>query len=208
MLLYRRRRFTDLLTRQRRLPFGSKLQNHALNHRLNEEFKRFFPHVEALPVIRDVQTNRYWFNENLLELRDGAQVINLAEVILQIIDQYIQTKQNSFRMFLETCERLQEIPNADDESAFGFIQTLLAPEADARIFEIVSYAILRYYYYDQRVYFGYDPDHLQEQHLLLFKTGRTNANDGGIDFVMRPLGRFFQVTETFDFKSTFWTSKK
>ncbi|HEC1582061.1 TPA: hypothetical protein R1X64_000968, partial [Campylobacter upsaliensis] len=29
----------------------------------------------------------------------------------------------------------------------------------------------------------------------LYKTGRTNANDGGIDFVMRPLGRFFQVTE-------------
>ena len=23
-----------------------------------------------------------------------------------------------------------------------------------------------------------------------------NANDGGIDFVMRPIGRFFQVTET------------
>jgi hypothetical protein len=32
----------------------------------------------------------------------------------------------------------------------------------------------------------------------LYKTGRTNANDGGIDFVMKPLGRFFQVTETLD----------
>ena len=31
--------------------------------------------------------------------------------------------------------------------------------------------------------------------MQLFKTGRTNANDGGIDFVMRPVGRFFQVTE-------------
>lgn len=29
----------------------------------------------------------------------------------------------------------------------------------------------------------------------MYKTGRTNANDGGIDFVMRPVGRFFQVTE-------------
>lgn len=37
----------------------------------------------------------------------------------------------------------------------------------------------------------------------LYKTGRTNANDGGIDFVMRPLGRFFQVTETLDFKKYF-----
>ena len=39
--------------------------------------------------------------------------------------------------------------------------------------------------------------------LQLFKTGRTNANDGGIDFVMTPLGRFFQVTETLDVKKYF-----
>lgn len=37
-----------------------------------------------------------------------------------------------------------------------------------------------------------------EESLVLYKTGRTNANDGGIDFVMKPLGRFFQVTETVD----------
>jgi hypothetical protein len=37
-----------------------------------------------------------------------------------------------------------------------------------------------------------------EETLILYKTGRTNANDGGIDFVMKPLGRFFQVTETID----------
>jgi len=37
----------------------------------------------------------------------------------------------------------------------------------------------------------------------LYKTGRTNANDGGIDFVMKPLGRFFQVTETLDVKKYF-----
>src|SRR5690606_37979292 len=35
------------------------------------------------------------------------------------------------------------------------------------------------------------------------KTGRTNANDGGIDFVMKPLGRFFQVTETVDVNKYF-----
>ena len=37
----------------------------------------------------------------------------------------------------------------------------------------------------------------------MYKTGRTNANDGGIDFVMRPLGYFFQVTETLDVKKYF-----
>ena len=46
-------------------------------------------------------------------------------------------------------------------------------------------------------------DSLNKENLKLYKTGRTNANDGGIDFVMRPLGRFFQVTETLDFKKYF-----
>ena len=48
-------------------------------------------------------------------------------------------------------------------------------------------------------------DKLNTENLKLYKTGRTNANDGGIDFVMKPLGRFFQVTETLDFKNTFLT---
>ncbi len=46
-------------------------------------------------------------------------------------------------------------------------------------------------------------DKLNKENLKLYKTGRTNANDGGIDFVMKPLGRFFQVTETLDFKKYF-----
>jgi len=46
-------------------------------------------------------------------------------------------------------------------------------------------------------------NNLNKESLKLYKTGRTNANDGGIDFVMKPLGRFFQVTETLDFKKYF-----
>ena len=49
---------------------------------------------------------------------------------------------------------------------------------------------------------------LSKEQLKLFKTGRTNANDGGIDFVMKPLGRFFQVTETLDVKKCFLDSDK
>jgi len=44
---------------------------------------------------------------------------------------------------------------------------------------------------------------VEEEALILYKTGRTNANDGGIDFVMKPLGRFFQVTETTDVRKYF-----
>ncbi|MGO8763713.1 MAG: type II restriction endonuclease [Limisphaerales bacterium] len=80
---------------------------------------------------------------------------------------------------------------------------MLAPNRDARLFEIVSFAILKFFYHDQTVYFGYDLNKLTKEQLKLFKTGRTNANDGGIDFVMKPLGRFFQVTETLDVKKYF-----
>ena len=74
---------------------------------------------------------------------------------------------------------------------------------DARLFEIVSYSILKYYYNNIAVFFGFDKENILEDNLKLYKTGRTNANDGGIDFVMKPLGRFFQVTETVDFKKYF-----
>ncbi len=84
-----------------------------------------------------------------------------------------------------------------------FIKQILAPTVDARIFEIVSYSILKYYYSDRSIYWGYEVDQLQQENLKLFKTGRTNANDGGIDFVMKPLGRFFQVTETVDMNKYF-----
>lgn len=43
---------------------------------------------------------------------------------------------------------------------------------------------------------------------MLYKTGRTNANDGGVDFVMKPLGRFFQVTETLDVRKYFLDVEK
>ena len=87
---------------------------------------------------------------------------------------------------------------------------MLAPNVDARLFEIVSYSILKFYYKDihKHIVWGYIGEELQEDYLHLYKTGRTNANDGGIDFVMRPLGRFFQVTETLDFKKYFLDIEK
>ena len=42
----------------------------------------------------------------------------------------------------------------------------------------------------------------------MHKTGRTNANDGGIDFIMQPIGRVFQVTEVLDFKKYFLDIEK
>ncbi|MBI5383175.1 MAG: restriction endonuclease [Verrucomicrobia bacterium] len=195
--------FTKLFQRQRQLPFGSKLQNHALNDRLNGEFRKFFPTCEFTPIVRDVQTNRYWINLNLLRVRVGRQSCDLAASVIAIIDAYIQAKRTAFDAFIQTCLKLKTLTASAPSEAEAFILDLLAPNRDARLFEIVSFAILKFFYHDQTIYFGHDLKHLVQERLRLFKTGRTNANDGGIDFVMKPLGRFFQVTETLDVKKYF-----
>jgi len=192
--------FTNLFKRQRELPFGKKLQNHALNHRMNQEFKKYFPICDYIPILRDSNTNRYWFNENILKVIVDGETLNLAKTIIQIIDSYVETKKEAFEKFIQFCESAQKLPETE---VINFITTLIEPTVDARIFEIVSYCILKYYYHNQIIYWGFEIDKIKEDNLKLYKTGRTNANDGGIDFVMKPLGRFFQVTETVDVKKYF-----
>lgn len=200
---YEGAQFSKLFKRQRELPFGGKLQNHGLNDRLNGEFRKYFPQVDAQPILRVVETKRYWINEKLIALSLGKKTFNIAEAIIEIINAYASTKQASFAAFIKTCEQLRDISKKKNEKVEEFVLGLLAPNVDARIFEIVSYAILKYFYHDQTVYFGFQLDNLEKSPLILYKTGRTNANDGGIDFVMQPLGRFFQVTETLDVRKYF-----
>lgn len=200
---YEGAQFSRLFKRQRELPFGRKLQNHALNHRLNEEFRKFFPQVDAQPILRVVETKRYWINAKLMVPTLGRKAFNLARPIVEIIEAYAAMKQASFKGFIQTCLKLRKVSTRKGKGVEDFVLGLLAPNVDARIFEIVSYAILKYFYHDQTVYFGFQLDELEESPLMLYKTGRTNANDGGIDFVMKPLGRFFQVTETLDVRKYF-----
>lgn len=203
---YKGAEFTNLMKRQRELPFGQKLQNHALNNRMNDEFFKFFPlkkEESMYPIIRNLTTKRYWINENYLIINVGKKKINIAEDIIQIIDDYIKVKQENLNQFIVQCETLQNLEDENGAEVEEFILSLLAPNVDARLFEIVSFSILKYYYIDIKIYWGYTLENLKEDNLHLYKTGRTNANDGGIDFVMKPLGRFFQVTETLDFKKYF-----
>ena len=195
--------FNKLFSRQREMPFGGSLQNHALNNRVNSEFQKYFPNSDFIPILRNLETKRYWINENLLKINVGKFKYNLAESILEIIDAYIKTKQDAFERFVKTCEELQLVEKSTPSKVREFIAGLLAPNVDARLFEIVSFSILKFYYHDQKIIWGFEIDKLATENLKLFKTGRTNANDGGIDFVMKPLGRFFQVTETLDFKKYF-----
>ena len=195
---YEGAKYTDLLNRQRQLPFGKKLQNHALNHRLNQEFKKYFPLQDIAPIIRDISTNRYWINEGLLKIGTNGQVVNICRPVLEIIKTYVAARMKSFEQFIEACQELQKVKYSNASEANKFVRDLLRADVDARIFEIVSYAILKQHYMDKIIYWGWNRDELNEELLTLYKTGRTNANDGGIDFIMRPLGRVFQVTETVD----------
>lgn len=205
---YEGARFSDLFRRQRELPFGQKLQNHALNTRLNDEFRKFYPSIDKEPIIRDVARQRYWIHEDLLTIAvrgdDGKEhQFNLATAIMDIINAYVATKKEAFESFIETCKQIAALTHKDTTAVVQFIQDQLQPNVDARVFEIVSFSVLKADYGEKTLFWGWSRDALTEEALTLYKTGRTNANDGGIDFVMKPLGRFFQVTETVDVNKYF-----
>lgn len=203
--MYKGVSFTDFINKQRQLPFGQKLQNHAINNRINDDFKKHFikSGFMGVPIIRDIETCKYWINEELLLINIGGYTINIAQTILNVIDKYIDVKARTFEEFFNECRYYMENTQTSVEEARDFILKQLNPEVDARIFEIVSFAILKYYYINHKTMIGLDKDSLEEKSLSLYKTGRTNANDGGIDFVMTPIGRFYQVTEVLDFKKYF-----
>jgi hypothetical protein len=204
---YEGARFTDLFRRQRELPFGAKLQNHALNARLNDEYAKYFPTSDLRPILRDQTEQRYWVNERLLVVTVGTgrdkREVNIAEAIIEIIDEYVAAKRSAFEQFIAACEKIATLSETDPGDAIAFVESQLQPNVDARVFEIVSFAILKAHYGEQSIYWGWTADALQQDFLVLYKTGRTNANDGGIDFVMKPLGRFFQVTEIIDVNKYF-----
>ena len=139
----------------------------------------------------------------MLHVSVGRDRFNVSRIILRVIDRYVQIKRDSFSQFINDCERIQQASGSEYNEVAAFVRQLLSPEKDARIFEIVSYAILKAHFATEAIFIGWTLDAINEEALRLYKTGRTNANDGGIDFVMKPLGRFFQVTETLDVKKYF-----
>ncbi len=185
---YKGAKFADLFTNQRKLPFGEKLQNHNLNNRCNDEFRKFFNSMSSeVPIRRDLGTRRYWINEKLLIIKVDSKRYNIAKSAIGIIDAYIAERINKSSIFLKTCLKFDK--NFDKAKFIEFVKVQLTPTADARIFEITSFVILKNYY--------------SISSKILYKTGRTNANDGGIDFVLTPDGRFFQATEVLDFRKYF-----
>jgi len=180
--------YTKLFVFFRGLYGGEKLQNHALNSRVNGEFKNKIVQESGneLIVIND---GKYALHIDYLYV-DGFDISRIA---IRIIEEYIQLLAAKDSKLISDIEELINMKSPDNKRAK--IAELLNEQSEARIFEIISYSILKSHYKNTKVFFGFSREELSEQYLMLYKTGRTNANDGGIDFVMRPLGRFFQVTE-------------
>lgn len=179
--------YTQLLTFCRSLYGGSKLQNHALNSRVNFEFHNKFP--AAINDLIISNNGKYLLHIDYLYVDS----LDISKTCCSIIERYIQLISDKDRELAQILEHLQTLTEISSKKAH--LRELLNEETEARIFEILSYSILKNHYKNTTVYFGYSPESLCRETLHLYKTGRTNANDGGIDFVMRPLGRFFQVTE-------------
>ncbi|WP_447905672.1 hypothetical protein [Stenotrophomonas sepilia] len=198
-------RFTDLLARMRALPFGSKLQNHPLDNRLNDEFGRQLGVDGDLLPVRAATVGGQkarTISEGLLA-HDGTDPIAVAQVVVEVVKTYIELITANQSSALEEIQAIETL-----EDLAEFFDGAFAPNSDARLFEIASYVALAEHYRGQTVLIGSSADTLERKPLALFRTGRTNANDGGIDFVLQPLGRFFQVTETLDFRKYFLDFEK
>lgn len=170
---------------------GAKLQNHALNNRLNTEFVNKVKGTDKELLI--INGSKYLIHPDYIYVGD----FDITKTVIKIIEKYIELlKYKDFKLSndLEELSKMKEIDEKKKK-----LESLIENDSEARIFEIISYAILKNHYKNQYIYIGTKMTSIRKKSLELYKTGRTNANDGGIDFVMRPVGRFFQVTEVDNF---------
>ena len=188
--------YTKIFNYMRGLYGGSKLQNHALNSRVNGEFANKIASDSAKQLIL-INDNRYLLNPAYLYVGD----VDISTIVIEIAEKYISLLREKDNALSTVLIKLKSLSDPVEQKTT--IAKLLTDDSEARIFEIVSYAILANHYKKTKIFIGYNPTQLEERYLQLYKTGRTNANDGGIDFVMKPLGRFFQVTEVDNYDKYF-----
>ena len=193
--------YTSLLEFQRKQYGGEKLQNHGLNSRVNGEFiNKIAIDKEKNPII--INDGKYLIHPDYLYI-DGKDT---TKVILEIIEKYQNILINKDNKFTGILNDILTMNSSSDKKKA--LKSILNEDTEARIFEIISFAILEAHYKNNNVYIGFDLNKIEKKNLSLYKTGRTNANDGGIDFVMRPLGRFFQVTEVDNYDKFFLDMEK
>jgi hypothetical protein len=192
--------FTQLLARMRLKPFGSKLQNHPLDNRLNDEFRRQHNFEGEMLPVQSGETSQgktRKISEILLQYGE-TNPLQLSKFIVRVVNEFSQIMESGELEYIEIIKNLKT-----NEQIIKFFEDIFKPSSDARLFEVASFCVLKYYYSNKSLEYRDEDGKIKNTKLKLYKTGRTNANDGGIDFVLKPLGKFFQVTETLDFKKYF-----
>jgi len=192
--------FTELMGRMKNMPFGTKLQNHPLDNRLNDEVRRQYNvSDEMLPVqpadLGNGKKARKISTALLSE--NGMNPTETAKFVVSSIKKYIEIINDNQTAYLNEIEATKM-----DYEVVKLIEKGFEHNSDARLFEIISFALLHLHFKQTQVITIIN-DIKKTEDLCLYRTGRTNANDGGIDFVLKPIGKFFQVTETLDFKKYF-----
>lgn len=168
---------------------GNKIQNHALNNRLNNEFANKIMKGKMAKELLIINGSKYLIHVDYIYVDN----IDISKTVIKIIETYISLLKAKDTLLATSLEELFKITDFNVKK--NKIDVLLEEKSEARVFEIISYAILKNHYKNSYIYIGTTRFNVKKEYLKLYKTGRTNANDGGIDFVMKPLGRFFQVTE-------------
>lgn len=196
------------------IPGCSKIQNHPANQRLNEDYKKYYGRDDTYgPVNRiPIEGRRgttYKINHGLLEPTGDADLNKkeLAELMIDILELYFYFREYGDIRVVEKCEELKENPLENEEEIIKFLDNTVN-QKDAREFEVASFVILKGWFATKSVMFGESRSQVEEHQLELYKTGSVNANDGGIDYVLTPVGRFFQATQNFKFDKYFLDIEK
>lgn len=189
-------KYSDLFQFQRQQYGGAKLQNHGFNNRAITEFSNKTHTDLTKPLIINNNGN-YLIHPDYIYVNG----IDIVPTVLKIIKRYQKLLYDKDHEFENKLKDLLAETSAENQKKE--LLSLLTEDSEARIFELISYSILETHYKKEHIFIGYTREEIEKRALQLYKTGRTNANDGGIDFVMRPLGRFFQVTEVGNYDKYF-----
>ena len=118
---------------------GNKLQNHAFNNRLNAEFANKIaknPSKELLVI----NGSKYLLHIDYLYVNN----IDVSKTAIKIIEKYIELLKEKDLQLSNNLKKLLELNDFEEKKKL--IEELVEEKSEARIFEIISYAILKNHY--------------------------------------------------------------
>ena len=153
--------FTKLFYFCRSLYGGEKLQNHALNSRVNGEFLNKFPD-EIEPIIID--NGKYSLHIDYLFVNGK----DISKAINRIVEKYIEILIEKDSTLMKTIEELSTVDDVGIKKEK--IKEMLNSRTEARVFEIISFAVLKNHYKGISIIIGKDMESLRTEYLTLYKT--------------------------------------